>query len=277
MPLSPEALAKIADAIPETYETNPEQFAQDFAAMQAARAEAERLKPIGEWFDTTYKPWFTEHGKDFNEFQQWKETRAQGTTPTTTTTSTTTPTPGYDFSTADEPIRHLYEHVEHRLDDATTKLNTLEATIATRTEELQRLFALQEQAYQLVNEDTWRELGRLKQQPDWKPNVNIPEVVDYARKNSIGDLRTAYTLWSEGDRMKALEQAAYERGKHAAEEEARRAQAAATTTTENVMGGVPIRHAMPPGVKRGYGNVGLEDIMAGIQARRAARLGGTGR
>ena len=45
MPLSPEALAKIAEAIPDTYETNPEQFATDYAALQAADPAEERADP----------------------------------------------------------------------------------------------------------------------------------------------------------------------------------------------------------------------------------------
>jgi hypothetical protein len=268
--LSPEALAKIAEALPETYEQNPDQFLTDYQALQAAKAEAERLKEVGDWYEASYKPWYQTYGGSFTEFQQWMEDRKREPEarepepePTRRPGSSST-ADGIDFGDP-EAVRQVYDHFNTKLNETTQRLGHLDATIQTRSEELQRLLALQEQAYGLLNEATWDRI-----EPGWRPPVDIPKVVSYAQQNNIPDLRRAYKDYSQTDREKALEQQAYERGRKAAQEEAERAAASRTVTTE-MTGGTPVRHGMPTGVQRGYGNVGREEIIARMQSRFAQR------
>jgi hypothetical protein len=272
MPLSPEALAKIADAIPDTYETNPEQFASDYAALQAARAEAERLKEVGDWYETNYKPWFNTYGQDFAEFEKWKTTKDTPAEPEPAPTVHRGQGGAIDWEDPTQAVRQVYETVTQDLAAMRNEVGLVKATVDTRSEELQRLLALQEQAYGLLNEEMWREVGTLKNQPDWRPSLDIPKLVTYAQQHNIPDLRRAYTDYNRTDREKAIEQSAYERGRQAAAEEAARAAAARTTTTETT-GGVPFRR--PRGTPEGTpGRPWQEGAMEAIAQRLAARRAG---
>jgi hypothetical protein len=274
MPLSPEALAKIAEAIPDSYDTNPEQFATDYAALQAARAEAERLKQVGEWYETNYKPWFNAYGDDFAEFEKWKTTKdTPEPAPTPTPTQTFHDRDGtIDWNDPHQAVRQVYDTMQDQLAATRNDVALVKATLDTRSEELQRLLALQEQAYGLINEETWREVGVLKNQPDWRPALDIPKLVSYAQQHNIPDLRRAYTDYNRTDREKAIEQSAYERGRQAAAEEAARAAAARTTTTE-VTGGTPFRRGrgLPEATT---GRPWQEGAMEAIAQKLAARRGG---
>jgi hypothetical protein len=259
--LSPEALQKIADALPDTYETDPDKFVSDWEAAQQARQDVDRLQEVNRWYEESYKPWWQTYGGDFTEFQQWKQ---GGGRPAEPEPEPARAEAGIDWGDMDAP-RKSYETLESRLNgleqkfDATT--NVIATTIQSKTEEMQRLLALQEQAYGILNEATWNRI-----EPGWRPNVDIPQVVRHAQQYNIPDLRRAYDHYTQADREKDLERRAYERGK----EEGQRAAAAASVTTE--MGnGTPLRHSREPEQRgRGYGT-DYDKIMAAAQSRFARR------
>ena len=258
--LSPEALQKIADALPETYETDPDRFVTDWEASQQARQDVDRLQEVNRWYEESYKPWWQTYGGDFAEFQQWKQRPADTAEPVTTPTGTSS----IDWQDEQAP-RRVYETLETRLNDLQQKIDAnhalTQSTIQSRTDEMQRLLALQEQAYGILNEKTWDRI-----EPGWRPNVDIPQVVRHAQQHNIPDLRRAYDHYSQADREKALERQAYERGK----EEGARAAAAERVTTE--MGnGTPYHHgSREPERRRGYG-ISHDEIMAAAQQRAARR------
>lgn len=259
--LSPEALQKIADALPDTYETNPDQFVTDWQAAQQARQDVDRLQDVNKWYEESYKPWWQAYGGDFAEFQQWKQRPPSDPEPVQ-------PPPGahapeIDFADVEAP-RRVYDHFEQRLselkDQVENRFGLVDATIQTRTDEMQRLLALQEQAYGILNEATWNRI-----EPGWRPPVDIPRVVQHAQQYNIPDLRRAYDHYTQADREKDLERRAYERGK----EEGTRAAAAQAVTTE-MSGGTPYRHSLQPDRRRGYG-IGQDEIIAAAQRRTATR------
>lgn len=258
--LSPEALQRIADALPDTYETNPDQFASDWEASQRARQDVDRLQEVNRWYEESYKPWWQTYGSDFAEFQQWKQrppAQESFDTPASSERAIDwrdeeAPRRGYE--TLDERVNGL----EQKLDNTTALFG---ATIQSKAEEMQRLLALQEQAYGILNEATWNRI-----EPGWRPNVDIPQVVRHAQQYNIPDLRRAFDHYSQGDREKALERQAYERGK----EEGARAAAAERVTTE-MSNGTPYHHgSREPERRRGYG-IDHDAIMAGAQQRAARR------
>jgi hypothetical protein len=256
--LSPEALQKIADALPDTYETNPDQFVSDWEASQHARQEVDRLQEVNRWYEESYKPWWQTYGNDFTEFQQWKQRPA--TPEPEPQGSSAAP---IDWNDVDAP-RRVYETLNDRLTDMQQKVDNnfglVHNTIQSRTDEMQRLLALQEQAYGILNEATWNRI-----QPGWRPDVDIPQVVRHAQQYNIPDLRRAYDHYSQPEREKSLEQRAYERGK----EEGARAAAAQAVTTE--MGnGTPYHHGREPDRRRGYG-IAHDEIVASAQQRAARR------
>lgn len=258
--LSPEALQKIADALPDTYETNPDQFVSDWEASQRARQDVDRLQEVNRWYEESYKPWWQTYGGDFTEFQQWKQRGGDQPEPE--------PEParadgGIDWHDP-EAARRSYETLDQRLNEYQQKVDAnfglVANTIQARVDEMQRLLALQEQAYGILNEHTWNRI-----EPGWRPNVDIPQVVRHAQQYNIPDLRRAYDHYSQGDREKELERRAYERGK----EEGQRAAAAQAVTTE--MGsGTPYRHSREPDRRRGYG-IDQDQIIAAAQSRFARR------
>ena len=260
--LSPEALQKIADALPETYETNPDQFLTDWEAAQQARQDVDRLQEVHRWYEESYKPWWQTYGGDFTEFQQWKQRGSEPTAPEPEPLPASGP--GIDWGD-EQAARRGYETLESRVNDLQQKMdsnfNLVATTIQSRTDEMQRLLALQEQAYGILNEATWNRI-----EPGWRPSVDIPQVVRHAQQHNIPDLRRAYDHYTQADREKALERAAYERGK----EEGVRAAAAQAVTTE--MGnGTPYRHTREPDQRgRGYG-MDYDKIMAASQQRTARR------
>ena len=258
--LTPEALQKIADALPETYETNPDQFLSDWEAAQQARQDVGRYEEVNRWYEENYKPWWQTYGGDFAEFQQWKQRPAEASEPE----SPASGPPGIDWS-AERAPQQGYETLDERLTALQQKLDTLpglfNATIQSKTEEMQRLLALQEQAYGILNEATWNRI-----EPGWRPAVDIPQVVRHAQQHNIPDLRRAYEHYSQADREKVLERDAYERGK----EEGRRAAAAQAVTTEMGNGTPYHAHRVGAEQKRGYG-IGHDDIMAAAQQRGARR------
>src|SRR5262245_19786515 len=155
--LSPEALQRIADALPDTYETNPDQFVTDWEAAQQARQDVDRLQEVNRWYEESYKPWWQTYGGDFTEFQQWKQ---RGAAPEAAPEPQTSP-PAIDWR--DEPAAQRgYERLEDRLKDMEQKVEAgfglVHATIQSRTDEMQRLLALQEQAYSILNEATWNRI-----------------------------------------------------------------------------------------------------------------------
>lgn len=259
--LSPEALQKIADALPDTYETNPDQFVSDWEAAQQARQDVDRFQEVNRWYEESYKPWWQTYGGDFTEFQQWKQ---RGAEPAPEPESPGTDRPAIDWADEQAP-RRVYETLESRVSELQQKLDAqaglFNATIQSKTEEMQRLLALQEQAYGILNEATWNEI-----KPGWRPNVDIPQIVRHAQQHNIPDLRRAYEHYSQADREKDLERRAYERGK----EEGARAAAAQAVTTE--MGnGTPYHPSRgTPEQKRGYG-IGHDEIMAAAQQRGVRR------
>jgi hypothetical protein len=266
MPLSPEALAKIAEALPDTYETNPEQFATDYAALKAAQQQAEQLQQLDTWYQNDYQPWFQAYGGDFAEFQRWKQSggkppaAAEPEPPATTTRSGSPDALDYDSPDA---LKSVVSHFASELDQMRhgfeDRFKLTDATIQQRTDEMQRLLALQEEAYGLLNEATWD-----KVEPGWRPPVDISKLVSYAQQQNIPSLRRAYQSYSQSDREKEIERRAYERGK----EEATRAAASQQVTTE-MSSGTPWRHALPAERKRG--NAGTEEILNILAQRRAAQ------
>lgn len=259
--LSPEALEKIAAALPDTYEADPDRFASDWQAAQQAREENGRLQEVNRWYEESYKPWWQTYGGDFTEFQQWKqrpqEPESHGAE------SIVTPSAGIDWNDVDAP-RRIYETLDTRLNEMQQQMqaqyNLIGTTIQTKADEMQRLLALQEQAYGILNEATWDRI-----QPGWRPNVDIPQVVRHAQQYNIPDLRRAYDHYTQADREKDLERRAYERGK----EEGARAAAAQAVTTE-MGGGTPYHPSREPERRRGYG-IGQDEIIAAAQARSARR------
>jgi len=263
--LSPEALQKIADALPDTYETNPDQFVSDWEASQRARQDVDRLQEVNRWYEESYKPWWQTYGGDFAAFQEWKQRPQEPERESHGAESIVTPSSGgIDWNDEQAP-RRVYETLDTRLSemqqrlDAQASLNA--AALEAGKDEMRRLLALQEQAYGIINEKIYDRI-----EPGWRPDVNIPDVVRHAQQYNIPDLRRAYEHYSQGDREKALERSAYERGL----EEGRRAAAAASVTTE--MGnGTPYHHgSREPERRRGYG-IGHEEIMAAAQQRQARR------
>ena len=260
--LSPEALQKIADALPDTYETDPDRFVSDWEAAQQARSDVDRLQEVNRWYEESYKPWWQTYGSDFAQFQEWKQ--RGGDTPAPEPQTQTPSAPGIDW-TDDQAARRVYETFDDRFNELQQKLDTsvnmVNATIQSRVDEMQRLLALQEQAYGILNEATWNRI-----EPGWRPAVDIPRVVQHAQQHNIPDLRRAYDHYTQGDREKALERQAYERGM----EEGRRAAAAQAVTTE--MGnGTPYHRSREPERPRGYGR-DYEAIMAASQQRSARRV-----
>ena len=258
--LSPEALEKIAAALPDTYETNPDQFLTDWEASQQARRDVDRLNEVNRWYEESYKPWWQTYGGDFTEFQQWKQRGSQAQPDSQTVTPAGS---DIDWNDLDAP-RRAYEALDQRVQDFEQRTNSnfglVGQTIQNRTEEMQRLLALQEQAYGILNEATWNRI-----EPGWRPAVDIPQVVRHAQQYNIPDLRRAFDHYSQGDREKAIERAAYERGK----EEGQRAEAAQRVTTE--MGaGTPFHHGREPERRRGYG-IDHDAIMAAAQNRTSRR------
>jgi hypothetical protein len=259
--LSPEALQKIADALPETYETNPDQFASDWDAAQRARQDAGHLQEVNRWYEESYKPWWQAYGGDFAAFQEWKQRPAEHEEPPSQGYAVPT---GIDWSDEQAP-RRGYETLEYRMNDLQQRLDAQgslqAAALESKADEMRRLLALQEQAYGIINEATWNEI-----KPGWRPDVDIPQIVRHAQQYNIPDLRRAYEHYSQADREKDLERRAYERGK----EEGVRAAAAERVTTE--MGnGTPYHHGnREEGRRRGYG-IDYEGIMAGAQQRAARR------
>ena len=259
--LSPEALQKIADALPDTYETNPDQFLSDWEAAQHARENVGRYEEVNRWYEENYKPWWQTYGGDFAEFQQWKQ---RGPEPAAAPEPAAPASTGIDWSDEQAP-RRVYETLDERLNEMQQKMEAnfglVGATIQSKTEEMQRLLALQEQAYGIINEATWNRI-----EPGWRPPVDIPQVVRHAQQHNIPDLRRAYEHYSQADREKALERDAYERGK----EEGRRAAAAQAVTTEMGNGTPYHAHRVGADQKRGYG-IGHDEIMAAAQQRGARR------
>jgi len=258
--LSPEALAKIAEALPDTYAENPDQFATDWQTYQRAQEDNERLRSVNDWYETSYKPWFQVYGGDFEEFQKWKQRPAE---PETTTPPPSVTTPGSIDWSREDAAREAYdrlnervESVQHALDQSTSVIN---ATLQARVDEVNRLLALQEQAYGLLNQEVYDKI-----EPGWKPSLDIPKLVQHAQQHNIGDLRQAYTSYTAEDRLRDAERRGYERAKA---EAARQQQ---TVTTE-LTGGAPLRHSPPADIKRGYGNAGMDDIMQRIAELRAKR------
>ena len=261
--LSQEALQRIADALPETYETNPDQFVSDWQAAQTARQQLPHLEEVNRWYEESYKPWWQTYGNDFQQFQEWKQ--RGGDKPAEPEPVVTTPTTGIDFGD-EQAARRVYDHFDSRLNEMAqsleAKVGMATATIESRSEEMRRLMALQEQAYGIINEAICNRI-----EPGWRPPVDIPKVVQHAQQHNIPDLRRAYEHYTQGDREKALERTAYERGL----EEGRRAAAAQSVTTE--MGsGTPIRHAqLEPNRERGYGR-DYDAIVSAAQSRSARRV-----
>jgi hypothetical protein len=261
--LSPEALQKIADALPETYETNPDQFVSDWEAAQAARRDVDRLQEVNRWYEESYKPWWQTYGGDFTEFQQWKQRGGETDSPAAEVATPAREAGGVDWNDLDAP-RRGYETLESRLNGLEQKMDSgftlVGTTIQSRTEEMQRLLALQEQAYGILNEATWNRI-----EPGWRPPVDIPQVVRHAQQYNIPDLRRAYDHYTQSDREKDLERRAFERGK----EEGQRAAAAQAVTTE-MGGGTPFHHRREPEQRRGYG-IGHDEIIAAAQSRQVRR------
>jgi len=75
---------------------------------------------------------------------------------------------------------------------------------------------------------------------------------------------------TETDRLKAMEDRAYQRGR----EEALREQAGRTVTTEMTSGTPMPRHQLQPERPRGYGLTGQEQIMANARQRALDREAG---
>src|ERR1041384_148138 len=263
--LSPEALEKIAAALPDTYEDNPDQFLTDYQALQDARAEADKLRQVGTWYEESYKPWFNTYGQDFTEFQKWKQQGQQTPDPEPTRTepaARSTDTFSIDYDSPDalkDAVTYLSQQLDTTRREFDNRFGLVDSTIQQRSEELQRLLALQEQAYGLLNEATWDRI-----EPGWRPPVDIPKLVNYAQQENIPDLRRAWQSYSQTDREKELERRAYERGR----EEAAREAASRTVTTE-MTGGAPFRHALPR--YRKPGNAGAEEIINRAHQRWAQR------
>jgi len=276
--LSPEALARIAEALPDTYDDNPDQFLSDYNGWQGAREEVERLRPIGSWYEREYQPWYKTYGGDFKEFQDWKE---RGSTPAADpATTASTPTPSstshagtdslrIDFDGMDA-TRQVFDHVNRRIDDAVSQANArfglVEQQVQQKAEELMRLAALQEQANGLFLEATWHKIDP----SGWRPDLDIQKVVSYAQQHNIPDVRQAYMAMTQGDREKAMMEAARKEGR----EEAMREMAGRQVTTEMTTGTPMPRHQLQPDRPRGYGLTGQEQIMANARQRAIDREAG---
>lgn len=265
------------DALPEAYR-DPEKLKALAERAPDLEREATQYK---DFYEKQYMPWVTEHGTTFKQYQQdaddyrrWKE-GGQGTRPTELPPARSAPLADTTPINFDDPdaLEHAYHRLENDIGDLRStyaaEISTLKTALESERTNVYQLIALQEQAYGLLNNDTWTEIGRLKGEETWRPQTDIRAVASYAKDHGLADLAEAHQQLYRTNREKALEQAAYERAKRDVE-----AQYKNERVTTEMGSGTPLpelRRSRPDGLTRGYGNNNLEAIQRTIAERRAAR------